>query len=266
MVPDLATLRASIDRLDATVASVLVKRARLAQRVALRKRLTNEASRDERREIEVRDHYASRLGPIGWSEESVDTLLATMLHASRDLQTRLRIAVQGGPGCWSEISCRANVPDVEILHCETVRDVEEACQSGTAVAAWLARHNSTVGSISETDEATADMDAWLRVPYPVRHALVGPRGLRPEMVEVVRAHPRAIDQCRRTLTRDLPNARLEGAVDGAHAARSLVDGEAAAVLGPAGLAEPRLAVLRPCMNDEESNTTTFELLVRREAF
>ncbi|HLE47996.1 MAG TPA: prephenate dehydratase domain-containing protein [Candidatus Thermoplasmatota archaeon] len=265
MVPELATLRGAIDRLDATIANVLVKRARLAQRVALRKRLGHEPDRDVRRELEVRDHYASRLGPIGWSEGSIDTLLGTMLHASRDLQARLRVAIQGGPGSWSEISLQANLPRIEVLHCDTVRDVETACRSGAAVAAWLARQNSTVGPIQETDEAASTMDAWLVAEHPIRHALLGRKGLALASIKVIRGHPRALEQCRATLARIAPQAPQEATVDGAHSAASISTSDA--VLGAPEIAKRHgLSILAESVNDEPLNSTTFELLVPRDSF
>ena len=267
MVPDLSTLRAAIDRLDAGVASILARRARVARRVALRKRLLGDAPRDARREQEVRDHYAQSLTVAGWSDASVDDLLGTMLHASRDLQARLRVAIQGGPGSWSEISCLANIPDVDVLHCETVRDVEAACRSSAAVAAWLPRWNSTLGAIHDTDDAASAMECWLEAPHPIAHALVAPAGLKLEDVRVVRGHPRALEQCAKTLTWLVPRARLEGTVDGAHSARTLAADGDAAVLGPGSLAaRSDRCVLAENVSDEAGNTTWFHLLVPKEAY
>lgn len=267
VAPGLPALRASIDRIDRATADLLVRRARMARRVALLKQLLHLPNRDHGREREVREHYASILRRAGWSERSLDSWLETMLSASRDLQAQISVAIQGSPGSWSELSLQRTLPDIRIVHCETVEAAWRLARKGEADAAWLAARNSTIGDVAATAAVRRDAECWAEADQPVTHALLAPPGTRLPDVRRVEAHPLAIEQCRKTLDRLLPHAQRVDALDGAHAARTLAERPATAVLASAHLAPLlQLAVLHERVNDLAQNETTFQLLLPKEIF
>jgi len=265
--PGLEALRASIDRIDRATADLLVRRARMARRVALLKRLLNLPHRDPGREQEVRDHYATILRKAGWSEESLDNWLSTMLSASRDLQAQLSIAIQGATGSWSELSLHRVLPSVNILPCDTVADAWRQTRTGAADAAWLASHNSTIGDIEATSSARHEAETWLEVEQPIQHALIAPAGVRVGELDHIEAHPLAFEQCAASLARLVPRAQRVTAIDGAHAAAGLAQKRSTGVLASATVARTfGLSVLHERMNDAPDNRTTFQLLLSKEIF
>jgi chorismate mutase / prephenate dehydratase len=265
--PGLPALRASIDRADRAVAELLVRRARAARRVALLKRLMGLPPRDQRREQEVLQHYAAVLRPAGWGEQSLDTWLVTMLSASRDVQAHLRVAIQGGPGSWSEEALHTILPAVDVAHCDTVDDAWRRSLANEDVAAFLPVHNTTVGAVPETAHLARDAETWAQVDQPVQHALLAPVDLSLDRVDRIEAHPLALAQCRETLDRLLPGVPRAASVDGAYSAARLEADSRTAVL-----ASPRLArrlplrVLHAPVNDRPDNRTTFHLFLPKQTF
>lgn len=265
--PELATLRGAIDRVDRAIANLLVKRARLAQRVALLKHLHGGPARDPPREREVRDNYARILRPAGWSDRSVDTWLETMILASRDLQQRLHVAIQGGPGSWSEETLQQVLPAAQPMRCDTVAEAWRACRTGAAVAAWLPVANSHAGPVPETQGVAAEAEGWLEVEAPIRHALLARPALGLADLRRVEGHPHALAQCRATLARLVPQAELVPTVDGAHSAATLPPDAPAAVVGSRRLAQGNgWRVLHEGLADAPDNRTRFRLLLPRETW
>jgi len=265
--PGIEALRGAIDRIDRATADLLVRRSRMARRVALLKLLRHREPRDPRREAEVLEHYAKILQPAGWSRASLDAWLATMLQASRDLQTRLCVAIQGGPGSWSEKSLRSFLPTIEAVACETVEEAWRACRAGQADAVWLAAHNSVVGEVQATAAVRREAERWAELVQPIRHALLARPGVTLRDITRVEAHPLAFGQCEATLARLLPGAERVAAVDGAHAARRLPAKTSTAVLASSDVAGAfGLTVLQEPMNDAADNRTTFQLLLPKEIF
>lgn len=152
-----------------------------------------------------------------------------------------------------------------MLRCRTVAAAWRAVLDGRAHGAWLPARNSALGDLSSTSGVRAEAACLAERAYPVRHALLAPRGSRMRDVARVIGHPYALAQCERTLARLLPDAKRVGDVDGAHAARRLARGSA--VLASARVA-PRwdLRVLRSSVVDDPGNTTTFLLLVPKAAW
>ncbi len=261
------TLRSSIDRLDGAIADLLLRRGRLAQRIALVKLLSALPRRDPTREADVRRRYERRLAPHGWTPRSLDAWISTLISVSRDLQGTVRVAIQGGRGSWSEESLTEALPGVEALTCDTFGEAWAAARDGRAAAAWLPVHNSTIGTLGEVAELVAGADAWLESTIAIDHALVAPETVDLEDIRTVLAHPRALEQCRATLARLVPGAELRPTPDGAHSLDRLNRAEGSAVVGSPRLAHhPGLRVLAHPVNDTLDNATMFRLLVPREVY
>jgi chorismate mutase/prephenate dehydratase len=246
---------------------VLVRRVRVAKRVALWKQLNAQRRHDPRREAAVRASYADALQPSGWSPAAVDAWLMTLLQVSADVQSSLRVAFQGGIGSWSDESLSVHLPGVQRLACAGVDDAWAQVRRGDAVAAWLALRNSTIGEISDTRQVQEEGLVWLEVDHPIRHALVGRRLVDLSELRRIEGHPRALEQCRKTLDRLAPQAERASTIDGAHSARTSVAEPTTAFVGPARLADAiGGAVLAPDVCDQAENTTTFGLLVPKEVW
>lgn len=244
------------------VAALLLQRTQLAQQAALWKKLHGAALQDPRREAHVRLHYASRLVPGGWSPDDVRRLGSRILSASKRAQAHLTVAIQGDEGSWSEESLRTVLPNIGVACRATFPDALEEVLSGRSAAAWLPVHNSTVGAIDEAATLASRLEPWFELAYPVRHALIAPKGVDLAHVSRLEGHPRALQQCAHRLRGLLPRAQLVPVADGARAAKAIRSGAVTAVVGSPRVASLYgLSVLAENVCDAADNTTTFRLLV-----
>lgn len=259
-------MRAGIDRIDEAIAGLVGKRLRAARHIALLKDLTDLPPRDGVREASVRTRYLRSLSAARWPDDIANAWIDALLAGSRAAQSRIAVAFQGGPGSWSEESLRCVLPQVKAVGRDSFRAAWRACRRGQATAAWLPVWNSQLGALHEAQPPAQEAEAWMECTYPIRHALLAPPGTTLEGIRRVEGHPRALEQCRQTLSRLLGRTELVASVDGAHsAARGFRDGSTAVVASPKVGVRLGWTILHASAADAADNRTTFRLYVPRSA-
>jgi prephenate dehydratase len=176
-----------------------------------------------------------------------------------------RIAYQGEPGANSDAACRAVVPELEPLPCQTFEDAFDAVESGRAELAMIPVENSIAGRVADIHHLLPESGLHIVGEYfmPIHFQLMASPGTRLSQVRTVRSHAHALGQCRRILREHGWNGVV--ADDTAGAAR-----EVAELADPSVAAlSPRLAadlygldILAEDVEDEHHNTTRFLLLSR----
>ncbi len=175
------------------------------------------------------------------------------------------IAYQGEPGANSDAACRAVVPELEPLPCQTFEDAFDAVESGRAELAMIPVENSIAGRVADIHHLLPESGLHIVGEYfmPIHFQLMVVPGTRLEQVTTVRSHAHALGQCRRILREHGWNGVV--ADDTAGAAREVAE-----------LGDPRVAALSPRLaaglygldilaedvEDEHHNTTRFLLLAR----
>ncbi len=147
----------------------------------------------------------------------------------------------------------------------TVEETVRAVVDGSADRALVPLENSIEGSVNATLDALAfDVDLFIQaeVVYPVSHALLARKGIALDQVETVVSHPHASAQCRVSLARLVPGARVVAANSTSEAAAGAArTGEPTAALGNRLSAEIYgLEVLAEGLEDHPGNRTRFALL------
>ncbi len=176
-----------------------------------------------------------------------------------------RIAYQGEPGANSDAACRAVVPELEPLPCQTFEDAFDAVESGRAELAMIPVENSIAGRVADIHHLLPESGLHIVGEHfmPIHFQLMVVPGTRLEQVTTVRSHAHALGQCRRILREHGWNGVV--ADDTAGAAREVAE------LGDPRVAAfaPRLAaelygldVLAEDVEDEHHNTTRFLVLSR----
>ena len=176
-----------------------------------------------------------------------------------------RIAYQGEPGANSDAACRAVVPELEPLPCQTFEDAFDAVESGRAELAMIPVENSIAGRVADIHHLLPESGLHIVGEYfmPIHFHLMAAPGTRLSQIRTVRSHAHALGQCRRILREHGWNGVV--ADDTAGAAR-----EVAELADPSVAAlAPRLAaqlygldVLAEDVEDEHHNTTRFLVLSR----
>jgi prephenate dehydratase len=186
----------------------------------------------------------------------------------------MRVAIQGTFGSFSEAAARRRWPDLEVVPCREATDVVTAVRRGRADAGCLPIENSLVGSVTTTydllEEAFGDGTLTLthEIVYPVHHTLLGLPGATLAGIRRVLSHPVALGQCRRWLSRELPEAELVSAWDTAGSAEIVArerDTGLAAIAARYAAEVYALVPLAERIEDDRTNQTRFLVFTRVDA-
>jgi prephenate dehydratase len=179
--------------------------------------------------------------------------------------TRGRVAYQGEPGANSDAACRAVVPELEPLPCQTFEDAFDAVESGFAELAMIPVENSIAGRVADIHHLLPESGLHIVGEHfmPIHFQLMVVPGARLDQVTTVRSHAHALGQCRRIVREHGWNGVV--ADDTAGAAREVAElgDPRVAALAPRLAAELyNLDVLAEDVEDEHHNTTRFLVLSR----
>lgn len=187
----------------------------------------------------------------------------------------MQLAYLGPEGTFSEEAARtfaARHPQsgqIQLVPMKDIPDVLYAVDAGTCPWGIVPVENSIEGSVVVTLDLLVhevDLKIVAEEVLPIRHALLAPPGVTLEMIEKVVSHPQALAQCRQTLNRLVPNAKLEVAQSTAEAARQVAANRVpAAALGTMLAGELYgLQALAHDVQDIAENMTRFLVVGREE--
>ena len=120
-----------------------------------------------------------------------------------------RLAYLGPEGTYSEQAAIDYDPQLERVAYNAIPSVVGAADKREVKEAIVPIENSLEGTVTFTvDLLIHESDLKIRgeVVVPIHHCLLTDPGTRLDQIEVVYSHPQALAQCRRYLTRNLPNA------------------------------------------------------------
>ncbi len=177
---------------------------------------------------------------------------------------KMRIAIQGEPGSFSNEAALKLVPGAEIVPCSLSVDVFAALDSGKADAAAIPIENSLAGSVLEhfdlllAHDVTVVRETLLRI----RHNLIAVEGAIVDEIDRVFSHPVALAQCRRFLAAH-PKMKSIAFYDTAGSVKHLVeqhDLKAAAIASDGAARAYGAQILKADIEDNPENYTRFFLV------
>ncbi len=190
--------------------------------------------------------------------------VATLATSSTD-PARV-VAFQGAAGAYSHLACREALPDLVPLPCATFEDAFAAVREGRAICGLIPIENSTAGRVADIHHLLPEGGLYITAEHflRVRHQLLAPKGASLKTVRRVYSHVQALSQCRGVI-RELG---LEAIVstDTAGSAKDVAernDPAEAAVASTIAGELYGLQVLRPDIEDNDTNTTRFVKLERQ---
>ena len=177
------------------------------------------------------------------------------------------VAYQGEPGAFGEeaIIGYFGADAVEPTPMPTFSAVCAAVEAGAVDAGVLPLENSLAGTVGDALDALADGSLQVvgELLLPIRHQLLGLRGVTLDEVARVASHWQALSQCERFLTDR--GWEIVPAADTAGAARELAssgDRRAAAIASERAAARYGLEILARDIQDAAHNMTRFAVLAR----
>lgn len=174
-----------------------------------------------------------------------------------------KIAFQGMPGAYSDLSCRTVYPDYETLPCAAFEDAFKAVQDGVADLAMIPVDNSLAGRVADVHHLLPASNLFIIGEnfQPVRHALLGVKGSQKQDLKHIHSHIHALPQCRNIIKRlglqkhvhaDTAGAAAEIAQRGDKAHSAIASTLAAEIYD--------LEILEENIQDADHNTTRFLIL------
>ena len=177
------------------------------------------------------------------------------------------VSFQGALGANSHVACSQRLPGMKLLPCEDFDRAFEALIGGAADLAMIPIENSSAGRVADMHRLLPDSGVHIIGEHflPIRHTLVGRKGVKLDQIREALSHEQALSQCHSYLkTKGIQAVRFS---DTAAAAKWLAQEGAdhQAAICPAMAADIYdLDILDEGINDRAANTTRFLILSREE--
>ena len=263
---DLESLRRQIDVIDRQLIDTLSERARVVVAIGAAKQHDGTPIYAPDRERRVLDTALGRNpGPL--PDRTIEAIYRELMSGSFRLEQPLRVASLGPPGSFSHLAATRHFgTSVDHVTLASIGDAFDEVRAGRCTYGLVPFENSIGGGIPET------LDAFLRydvVPYAealleVRHAFLARCPI--EAVRRVHSKPEIFVQCRRWLSRRLPDAELMPAASSAAAVQLAADEPDTAAIG-SELAGRLYGVhaVETSIQDSPDNVTRFLVIARERA-
>lgn len=178
-----------------------------------------------------------------------------------------KIAFQGLNGAYSDIACRAVVPDSQTIPCNSFESVIESVHDGKANLAMLPIENSVAGRVADVHSLLPNSNLIIIGEHyqPVTHHFLVLPGTKIEQIKTAHSHIQALTQCKKWLReRNLtPISRLDTAGSAAEL-KSLNDPSIAAIASKLAGQLYGLESIACDIADHRHNTTRFLLLAPKD--
>ena len=137
-----------------------------------------------------------------------------------------RVAIQGGPGAYHEISARSyfDGETLEIVPCHTFRSMFDEARKDPSLIGVMAIENTIAGSLLQNHDLLKESDLQIAGEYKLRisHVLAALPGQAVAGIREVMSHPMALMQCEEYLD-TLPGVKVVEHEDTALAARDVAE-------------------------------------------
>ncbi len=180
----------------------------------------------------------------------------------------MTVSFQGRPGAYSDLACRAALPGLPTLPCDTFEQAIDAVRSGAADLAMLPCENSLAGRVPDIHALLPDSGLHIVGEHfqRVEHCLLGVPGATVGDVKRVHSHAVALGQVRHILRELGVEAVVEADTAGsAQLVARWGDRSDAAIASSLAAQLYGLAVLRANVEDSRDNTTRFYITSRTPA-
>lgn len=277
----LAEVRQQIDSLDSELVALISKRARLAERVAEIKQLSNEPQTSfyrPEREAQVLSRVRDRNpGPL--SADTLVWLFREIMSACLALEQPLSVACLGPAGTFSEqAALRAFGHGARLVLEPGIPEVFRAVAAGSVDFGVVPVENSTEGSVSQTLDALAfgaaagaQTGSWVagevricgELSLKIDQQLMARSDARDVLPQRIVSHAQSLAQCREWLDVHYPGIERVAVQSNSEAARLAAESPQIMAIGPSLAAEQHgLDIVAANIQDSVFNTTRFVVIGR----
>lgn len=260
---NLASLRAQIDKFDASILELLNKRAAVAAQIGKVKADQGEVVFSAAREEEViANVLAAHKGPL--APVTVKAIFRELMSGSRAIQRQQKIAYLGPDYSYSHLAAIQRFGAASVYNrTANIAAVFEEVVRKHADFGVVPLENSTDGRIVDTLEMFMRFPEQVKIcseiRLRVRHNLLA--NCAQSEIRRVYSKEQALSQCRNWLAKNVPQASIHPVSSTADAARLvLTDENAAAVASREVAVQNGIGILAPNIADSPFNETRFAVI------
>lgn len=258
-------LRDKIDSIDDNILKLLNRRAKVVLDVANLKRDRKVGFYSPERERQILERLQT-LNKGHFPNDALRLIFREIISASLSLEEPLKVACLGPAATFTHLAAiRHFGSSAAFLPVNSIKDVFECVQSGTAEYGVVPIENSSEGVITYTLDMFLDFDLTIsaEVMLEVSHNLLSKDG-NIENIRKVYSHPQAIAQCRQWLERNLPKVLIVDVLSTAKAAEhALKDGKGAAIASELAAKVYDLRFVEKHIEDNRNNFTRFLVISKQ---
>lgn len=179
------------------------------------------------------------------------------------------LAYLGPAGTFTEEAAAQYDPTAELIPCPSEHAVAAAIEENRAEKGVIPIENSLDGSVTSTLDVLihdADLKICGEVVLPIELCLIAKQGTNAGDIEVIYSKPIALNQCRKFLEKNYPDARHASAMSTTAAVQRVLDEPRSAAIGAERAADLYGAVvLHRGIQDAPQNQTRFVVLDEEDA-
>ena len=223
--------RVAIDHIDDRILDLLTERAGYAVKIGEIKSHEKEVAYVPGREMAIFERLDAR-NKGGFPPKAVHRIFREIISACLALEHPLRVAYLGPQATFTHKATLSQFGgSAHLLPQKSIPAVFEEVESGRANFGVIPIENSNEGAVTHTLDRfmVSDLTIFAESYLNVSHDLMSRTGKLPE-VQRVYSHPQAIEQCRRWLKDNCPNATLVETVSTARAAQIVAEEDHAAAI------------------------------------
>lgn len=266
---ELKQIRDKIDAVDSQVLRLVNERIALASKIGLIKEKYSDDSpivyRPEREAQVIRQLISQNNGEL--SSDQINVLYREIMSICRGAEARLRIAVLGPAGTFTEMAALQQFgSSVEIELKSRIDQIFKAVETSQVNYGVVPVENSSEGVVNLTADllASTSLNIAGEIKLPIHQALLSTQSDLAK-IKIIYSHAQSLSQCRLWLLENVPNASIESVASNAEAARLAGECEnCAAIAGENAAAHYGLSVLASHIEDNKQNTTRFIVLSREQ--
>ncbi|HPH01776.1 MAG TPA: prephenate dehydratase [Spirochaetota bacterium] len=256
-------LRSKIDEVDRGIAALLEERMDLALQIGQVKAREGLPVYHPEREHSVISRIVEHFHAGHFPLDSAKRIYTEIVGACRDAQRALRVAYLGPHATYSHMALERRFGGSALaIPQETIADVFSAVISQNADCGVVPVENSNEGSVAHTLDLLAEGRVHVigEVLQPVHHCLLSTQTTL-DRIRRVLAHPQALAQCRRWISRNLPHATVvETSSNGKAAEIAASEDGSAAIAARIAARLYRLNLLAESIEDNADNITRFFII------
>lgn len=265
---ELELAREEINKVDAEMAELFVRRMRSCEKVAAYKKEHGLSIRDLQREASLIERCRKMIG-----DEEIESYYVTFLKNMIDISCRyqsklnsgMKVAYSGVEGAYAHIASMRMFPESSTESYPDFTAAYNAVEKGEADCAVLPIENSYAGEVGNVMDLLFSGDLYVNkvIDLPIRHSIMSVSGATPDTVKKVISHPQALRQCSKYISEH--GYEVEEFSNTAAAAKYVKecnDPTLAAIASEETANIFGLEIIKEGINDAGNNTTRFASLSR----